>query len=132
MPDLVLSIFVTGPPDHARYLVASPDLEFWTGNSWTDEESEARLYASVNDAALAIQEILLTDHGDKPLRQFVAPVYVDVFSDSDLTPAEIRDWLSKTARLTVDAERHGNGPREETLGLLHIQWSQLREIEHED
>lgn len=128
MSDLILSIFVTGPPAHPRYQIASPDLEFWTGNSWTNDESEARLFASVNDAAMAIQEILLTDHEHKPLRQFVAPVYLDLYSDADLSQKEIREWLSKTARLTVDAERHGNGPVEGTLGLLHIEWSQLREI----
>ena len=86
----------------------------------------------MNDATLAIQEILLTDHGHKPLRQFVAPVYVDLYSDADLSEKEIRDWLCKTARLTVDPEPHGNRPVEGTLGLCRIEWRHLREIEHED
>ena len=42
MSDLVLSIFITGPPAHPRYQIAIPDLEFWTGNDWTEEESDAR------------------------------------------------------------------------------------------
>ena len=40
---------------------------FWTGKDWTDTESETRLYATVNDAGRAIQEILLTQHGHKRL-----------------------------------------------------------------
>ena len=109
-------------------MVANQDLEFWTGQEWTDEESEARLYVSVNDAGRAVQEILLTEHGNKPLRRFIAPVYVDLYANTDLSPDEIGDWFVKVARLTIDAEAHGNGPTKETLGLLHIDWSQLREV----
>ena len=128
MPDLILSIFVTGPTDHPRYQIANPDLEFWTGKNWTDEESEALLFATVNDAGRAIQEIQLAEHGDKPLRRFTAPVSVDLYAESNLTADEIGDWLVKVARLTIDAETHGNGPKEGTLGLCHIDWGQLREI----
>lgn len=60
MSDLVLSLIQCGPPEHTRFVIANPDLEFWTGENWTDEESEARLFASVNDAGRAIQEILLS------------------------------------------------------------------------
>ena len=128
MPDLVFSLVATGPAEHPRYVIADTDSRFWTGEGWTDEETEARLFASVNDAALAIQQILLAEHGDKPLRHFVAPVYVDMYSDAELTLDEIREWLSKAARLTIDPELHGNGPAQETLGLCRIEWRHLREI----
>ena len=129
MPDLILSIFVTGPPDHPRFIIADPDSKFWTGDDWTDTESEARLYANINDAGRAIQEILLSELGDKPLRRFAAPVYFNLYADADLTLDVISDWLVRAARLTIDPERHGNGPVEETLGLLQIDWNKLREID---
>ena len=132
MPDVILSLITTGPTDYPRYEIANQDLEFWTGENWTDEESEARLYVSVNDAGRAVQEILLTEHGDKPLRSSVAPVYVDLYADTDLSLDEISDWLVRAARLTIDTERHGNGPVEGSLGLCHIDWSKLREIENND
>lgn len=128
MPDLVLSIIATGPPDHPRFLIADPQQRLWTGEGWTEEEAEGRLFVSVNDAARAIQEILLVEHGDKPLRRFTAPVHVDLYSDSDLSIDEISDWLVKVSRLVMDTETHGNGPVEGSLGLTWIDWSQLREI----
>lgn len=129
MPDLILSIFVTGSPDHPRYLIANPESKFWTGDGWSVNEADARLFATVNDAGHAIQEILLAEHGHKPLRQFVAPVCIDLYSDTGLTLDQIESWLVKIARLTMDAQKHGNGPVEGTLGLTWIDWSQLREIQ---
>lgn len=129
MPDLILSIISTGTPEHPRYQIADPHSKFWTGDGWSASEADARLYATVNDAGHAIQEILLAEHGDKPVRRFVAPLCVDLYSDTDLTMREIGNWLSKVARLTINAEKHGNGPVTDTLGLTWIDWSQLREIE---
>jgi len=127
MSDIVLSLITTSA-EHPRFMITDPESNFWTGENWTDEESEARLYASVNAAGRAIQEILLAEYGDKPVRRFIAPVQVDLYAEDDLTSDEIADWLVKVARLTVDAETHGNGPADGTLGLLHIDWAKLREI----
>jgi len=126
MPDLVLSIIATGPPDHPRFQIADLQQRLWTGSGWSEEEG--RLYVSVNDAGRAIQEILLAEHGEKPLRRFTAPVHADLYSDSDLTVDQISDWLVKVSRLVMDSEQHGNGPVESSLGLTWIDWSQLREF----
>ena len=79
MPDLILSIISTGTSEHPRFFVADPQQWLWTGKGWSEEEAEGRLYLCVNTAGRAIQDILLTQYGDKPLRRFTAPVYVDVF-----------------------------------------------------
>lgn len=131
MPDLILSIFVTGPPAHPRYQIADTESNFWTGDDWSANEADARLYATVNDAGHAIQGILLAEHGDKPVRRFTAPVCIDLYSDAPLTLDQMRNWLVKVARLTIDAEQHGNGPVEGTLGLSRIAWNELREIDSE-
>jgi hypothetical protein len=128
MPDLVLSIIATGTADHPRFLVADPQNRFWTGKGWSEEEADGRLYVSVNDAGRAIQQILLVQHGDKPVRRFVAPVHLDLHSETELSLDQITDWLVKVARLSIDAKKNGNGPVEGTLGLTWIDWSQLREI----
>jgi len=70
----------------------------------------------------------LAEYGQKPMRRFVAPVFVDVFSDTDVTLNGITEWLVRVARLTVDAEQHGNGPVDQSLGLTMIDWSKLKEI----
>ena len=129
MSDLTLSIISTGTCKHPRFQIADPQRRFWTGKDWGDEESKARLYVSINDAGRAIQDILLVEHGHKPVRRFTARVSVDLYADTDLSVDEITDWLVKVARLTIDAETHGNGPVEGTLGLCNIDWSKLREID---
>ena len=127
MSDLVLSIIATGTPQHPRFLISDSSDRFWTNSDWAEHESDGCLYVSVNGAGLAIQEILLAEYGQKPMRRFVAPVYVDLYSETDVTLDQIREWLVRVARLTVDAEQHGNGPVEDSLGLTMIDWSNLKE-----
>ena len=127
MSDLVLSLVSTGTPQHPRFMISDSSDKFWTGTDWTEHESDGCLFASVNDAGRAIQEILLAEYGQKPMRRFVAPVCVDLYSETDVPLDQIRDWLVRVARLTVDAEQHGNGPVEESLGLTMIDWNKLRE-----
>jgi hypothetical protein len=126
MSDLVLSIIATGTPQHPRFMISDSSDNFWTGSDWTEHESDGCLFANVNDAGRAIQKILLAEYGQKPMRRFVAPVYVDLYSETDVTLDQIRDWLVKVSRLTV-AEMHGNGPVEDSLGLTMIDWSKLKE-----
>ena len=102
MSDLVLSIIATGTTEHPRFFVSDPNQRFWTGASWSNEEAEGRLYVCVNTAARAIQEILLAQYGDKPVRRFVAPVHLDLHSDTDLTMEQITSWLVKVARLVIE------------------------------
>lgn len=128
MSDSILSITSCGTAKHPRFKITDPQHKFWTGKDWTDIESEGRLYASINDAAKAIQELLLAEHGHKTMRRFVAPVYVDLYADEELTWDAVTDWLVRVARLSIDSETHGNGPVIGTLGLCHIDWGQLQEI----
>ena len=127
MSDLVLSLVSTSTSQHPRFLIADPQSKFWTGSDWTEHEADGCLFASVNDAGLAIQKILLAEYGQKPMRRFVAPVYVDLYSETDVTLDQIREWLFRVARLTVDTEQHGNGPVDHSLGLMMIDWSKLKE-----
>ena len=126
MSDQILSIFETGTSDHPRFLITDPLRRIWTGEYWADDIADGRLYLSVNDAALAIQQIMRAQHGDKPLRRYVAPVVVDVYSDNELSLDEIAKWLSKVSQLIIDSDKNGNGPVEGSLGLTRIEWGELR------
>lgn len=131
MSDLVLSLVVTSL-DHPRYLISDQQCKFWTGSEWSDEEADGCLFASVNDAGRVVQELLMAQHDDKPVRRFIAPVYLDLYADTHLTIDQIKEWLLKVARLTMDAEAHGNGPVDDSLGLTLIDWSKMREIKAEE
>ena len=132
MSDPTPLIYETGSLEHQRFLISDPDDRFWTGTDWSDKKSDARLFASSNDAAEAVQQILRAQHRDQPVRRYVAPVVVDLYSDRELPLEEIAKWLSKVSRLIIDPEQHGNGPVEVSLGLARIEWGELREITLED
>lgn len=132
MTERVFKLVATGPAEHPRYLISDQQCKFWNRSGWSERESDGSLFASVNDAGRVVQEILLAQHGDKPLRRFVAPAFIDLYADKHLTLDQITEWLVKVARLTMDAESHGNGPVDDSLGLTLIDWSKLREIKAEE
>ena len=132
MPDQDLLIVKTGSLEHSRFLISDHQFRVWTGDDWSAKESDGRLYVTSNDANEAIQEIMRAQYADKPLRRFVAPVVVDLYSDTELSLEEIAKWLSKVSRLTIDPDQHGNGPVEGSIGLTRIDWHELREIQAED
>ena len=74
----------------------------------------------------------MAQHGEKTVRRFVAPVLLDLHSDTDLTMDQIVEWLVRVARLSIDAQKHGNGPVQGSLGLCQIDWSKLKEIKADD
>ena len=132
MPGPKLMLYQAGSPIHPRSLVIDPDDRFWTGTDWSNNKSDARLFATSNDAAEAVQQILRDQHGDQRVRRYVAPVVVDLYADREISFEEIAKWLSKVSRLIIDPEQHGNGPVEGSLGLARIEWGELREITLED
>lgn len=132
MSDATPLIYETGSLEHARFLISDPDDRFWTGTDWSNNKSDARLFATSNDAAEAVQQILRAQHGDQRVRRYVAPVVVDLYADREISFEEIAKWLSKVSRLIIDPEQHGNGPVEGSLGLTRIDWGELREITLED
>ena len=119
-------IYEAGSLEHARFLISDPDDRFWTGTDWSNNKSDARLFATSNDAAEAIQQILRAQHGDQQVRRYVAPVVVDLYADTELPLERIAKWLSKVSQLSIDSDKHGNGPVEGSIGLTRIEWGELR------
>jgi hypothetical protein len=103
------------------------------GWCWDDERQEfvevgGTLYYRVNDATTKMREILLAEHGHKPVRKFRAPVYLELYTTEEIKQAEIEDWCLKATRLIIHADQHGMGPVNESLGLVSVNWGQLEEI----
>ena len=108
------------------------------GWCWDDEQQEfvetgGTLYHDVNPATMKMREILLAEHGHKPVRKFRAPVYLELYADDQIDQATIEDWCLKATRLILHPD-HGLGPDGEShsLGLVSVNWSQLEEITHDN
>ena len=72
--------------------------------------------------------LLLLDLGPMPVRRFQAPIFLDLYSDQEISVRDLQIWLTRIAKLLMDTPRHGNGPLQGTLGLTWIDWSQLKEL----
>jgi hypothetical protein len=113
--------------DFPRYFVGNSAAQVWTGNGWSDDEAEALLFGEPNDGCLEIHRLHLLSSGTEPLRRFRAPVYLDLYGGEDIPQREVELWLGRAARLLINAEAHGNGPRN-ALGLVRIEWGETEEL----
>ena len=125
MPEpLVLSLIPKGQPEHPRYFVANQLRQFWTGNGWSHNEDEGLLFANETDVAWACTKILTEHSKDKLVFRFVAPVEIEIRSDSPPDFSTIQLWLMRAARLYVDYKQDG---LTDSTAILSIDWKQLKE-----
>lgn len=113
--------------DFPRYLIGNSAGQVWTGNGWSDDENAALMFADANDGCLEIHRLHLLSFGTEPLRRFRAPVYLDLYGGEGIPQREVELWLGRAARLLIDAEAYGNGPRN-ALGLVRIEWGEAEEL----
>lgn len=125
---IVLSVHRAGTPEFPRYFISDQFMRVWTGERWSGDPHDGLLFSDSNEACMEVQRLLMLDYMDKPVRRFRAPVYLDLFTDKELTKDEITRWLVKVSKLLIDSQKHGNGPVEGTLGLCRIEWGEMKEV----
>jgi hypothetical protein len=125
---IILSVHRAGTPQFPRYFISDQYKRVWTGEGWSDDERDGLLYGDSPEACNEVHRLLMLEYMEKPMRRFRAPVYLDLFSDKPLTKTEIARWLAKVSRLLIDSPEHGIGPVEGTLGLVRIEWGELKEV----
>lgn len=86
---MILSIEERG----LRFAVSDPYGQEFCEQEQMFVEGEGTLYDTRNDAALKIRELLLEEHGDKPVRKFRAPVYLELYAIAEVEQSVIEDWL---------------------------------------
>lgn len=125
-----MSVINLGTPEFPRYGIADQNLRFWNGDGWTEPEADAgaRVYNTEKDATDAMQGIMTQDHRHLQKKLFMAPVYIEVYSDKDISLRDLKMWLFRTTTVTVDSPRHGNGPVEGSLGIVRIEYSEMKEV----
>lgn len=106
------------------------------GCVWDDEvqqfvEEGGSLFCDVNSACKKMQEILLAEHGHKPVRYFTAAVSLKLYCDTEIKLDLVQDWCLKATRLILHPEQ-GLGPDgDSSLGIVTIDWGKLTEIDTE-
>ncbi len=125
---IVLTVHRRGVPEFERFVISDQYLRYWTGAEWSSKENEAQVFCNNNEALERVQKLLLLDLGPMPVRRFQAPIFLDLYSEQEISVRDLQIWLTRIAKLLMDTPRHGNGPLQGTLGLTWIDWSQLKEL----
>jgi hypothetical protein len=125
---MILTLENRGSIRHPRYVLMNS-----YGWCWDDEQQEfvekgGTLYHDVNPATTKMREILLAEHGDKPVRKFRAPVYLELYTTEEVDQSVIEDWALRATRLILHADQYGMGPINDSLGLVSIFWGQMEEL----
>jgi hypothetical protein len=127
MPQPVIPVVLAwGTPQHLRYVVYDTDGRFWTGSGWSSRQRDAVLFADHSDAGYAAQRILLKHFRSSPVFQvFSVPLEMQVYSDTEIGPAELKDFAKKAVKLGALYADHGTGPRPDSLVLPRLNWRKL-------
>ena len=129
---MILSLENRGSIEHPRYVLMNSYGWCWDDEAQEFVEKGGTLYHQVNDATTKMREILLAEHGDRPVRKFRAPVYLELYTTEEISKPVIEDWLLLATRLILHADQHGMGPVNDSLGLVSVDWGQLEELSPED
>lgn len=124
---MILSVHQRGTSEFPRWCIADQFGRYFDGKGWSGVEGSALLYADLNTACHDLQKLQMIPFQTKRVRRYRAPVYVEVFTDKKIPLEQVREWLLKVSCLLIDSPRHGLGPVPDTLGLVRIQWSELKE-----
>lgn len=126
---LMLSLHRHGPSQFERFVIADQNTRFWTGSDWSEpnDAGEAYLYASPEIALEDMHRLLVVRHGDKPVRRFMVPVYVEIHSDGEMTPSQVQEWLAEATRVVMTPHRT-TGPIPGSYGHCRIEFGELKEL----
>ncbi len=126
---LILSVIPKGHPNHLRFILSNQLKQIWTGEDWCYDESKALLFSDENKLGEVCEQLLKESAHDKPVYRFTAPVEIEIRSGSVPCILDLQFWLMNAARLYVDYLQCGNGPTEDGVVLISIDWTKMLEEE---
>lgn len=127
MPPIIIPVIQTwGTKHHLRYAVTAADGRYWTGTGWAAQQRDALLYAGHHDAAADAHRILWKQFRRHTVyQQFVVPLEMQVFADTEISPGELKGFAKKCIKLSALYADHGTGPRPGSLVLPRLNWRRL-------
>ena len=128
-PPILFYLRQRGSTEHPRFLIADQAGKCFDGGGF-GPESRGLLFADFSEAAFASQRLLAEAYGTKKhVTRYVAPIQITVHSDDPLDIEAVQLWASRVAQLILATPTHGNGPVEDSLGLVQIDWSEMRQVD---
>lgn len=112
------------------FCIQRGDTTYWTGNGWSEDYIDAKLYEDHRTAQLACNAIQYERHAGKPIRQFKVAMTITL-ADPDvqeIAREEVIDFLAKAMRIDLETPVFGEGPREESYTQARVHFAKLKEI----
>ena len=113
--------------EFGRFLIQDDKKRVWTGEQF--DSGRALLYADSNDACFEVHKILKKNFEGVEPKRYVVPCFIEVLSHEPVSEGDIAKYLSDGAILSMDTDKHGNGPGNNSLVLPVIDWKRIAEIE---
>ena len=125
-----LSLHNKGNTEFSRFVISDQYLRYWTGTDWSiqNDEDAALVYANAHAALEDMDQLLMMSYGKKPKSKYVAPLYIDLYSDQKVSKKQLRSWLVKVTKLIMDTTKHGNGPLQGSYGSCRIEFGEMQEL----
>ena len=122
-PPILKAVPEFGTENAVRYAIQNlVDDQVWTGNCFSHDWSQARLYAQPNDACIDMRNIMISAYEHQPLTIYEAPTRIEVFGEVELR--QLQHWLSRAAVLRIRNLEYGNGPGN-SLAMPAIHWAEM-------
>ncbi|MEZ5949127.1 MAG: hypothetical protein R3C12_07920 [Planctomycetaceae bacterium] len=126
----IFSLIKRGCDKFPRFVIAKCDAFrnpiYWTGSGWSEDETEAMVFANANDASWVCHDVLMQAVSNRPVHRFIAPIFLEIYGDKPKL-ADLRNWLEKAVRIVVDTPKHGLGP-DGTVGVLIADFEETRSV----
>lgn len=126
---IILSLHNRGNIEFPRYMISDQYLRYWTGKDWTQQKDEdgALVYANANSALEDMHQLMMIQHQGQAVYRFHAPLYVELFTNNQVTKKQLQQWLVKVTKLIMDTTEYGNGPIAGSYGTCRIEYGELKE-----
>lgn len=141
MPPIVIPVVQTwGTKQHLRYAITDTSGRFWTGSDWVTRQLDTRLYVGHHEATLDARRILWKQfHNSTVYQQFVVPLEIEVYANSEVTSDDLKAFARKLIKLGALYADHGTGPQPDALVLARLNWGRMtqpvnseRDLDHNE
>ncbi|HLN28600.1 MAG TPA: hypothetical protein VK395_12730 [Gemmataceae bacterium] len=117
-----------GSPAYLRFIVKDSLGQVWDGMRMNPDHTSAQTFADVIEASRIAQDVQRRHCEHYPYHEFFeVPVRIELFSDGDVRPDELKAWLLKASCMTVGFGCFGSGPKTSTV-LMIVDYSRFHEV----
>jgi accessory colonization factor AcfC len=122
----IVIVLPSGPSEHPRSVVGDSAGRFWSGHSWEEDHSKARLFYSGNEAASVALQLQREEFQDAQVFAFyTVPIKLLVRSSSPVEQEQVLEWARRAIETQVHVG-HGVGPRSDVLVEVMTDWNEFR------